>query len=513
MGAVAARGPRRRRLTAAALAAAALLSLLLLAPGARGAEIVYWDNFRDNPATVSWAGVDGSGGGVVAGGGVEIREPEGMAYDPVSNRIYVASEGQRGSGGQIAYLDLGGSSGGVLAVPGVPVHSPEGIALDPALRRLYWVNSDDDTIAWADLSGAAGGLLDTRGAPTTGAYRLALADGILYWSGATAAGERYLAATELVGGGSGRVLAVGALGLVNGLAVDPGAGRLYWLDSTSGKESLRWLPLGGGPGGSLPLGAVDHRGTGLAVDPALGKAYWGNYGLAGTRQDAIGFVSLGGATGTISPATAPVNGAQDPIVIRTPTATVAPRLTAAGTELACSRGTWAPDFPGSSVFQSPRSFSYRWSLNGTTIPGAAGPSHTATAAGVYGCVVVAANQAGAASQGAAATATVAPARLALRGPGRRLRVRPGGVASFRIEVVNQGDLGAARARLCLVVPRRARAELRPGKCRSLPPLRAGERRRLRLGLRVSPAAAAGGYRLRITLSGVVARKLPLRIAG
>lgn len=445
--------------------------------------------------------------------GVVIRQPEGMAYDPVSNRLFVANEGPLGSGGQIAYVNLDGSGAGVLDVGGAPVKSPEGIALDPAARTIYWANSADDTIAWAGLNGGEGGLVDTHGTPTEGIYRLALAGGTLYWSGSKA-GERYLAESSVNATGSGRVLATALPGAVNGLAADPSAGRLYWLDSESGKESLRWTALSGGAGiSSLALGAADHQGTGLAVDPVLGKAYWGNYGLAGTRQEAIGFVSFGGATGGISPTTAPVNGAQDPVVIKSPAATGAPLLGRADAHLTCTQGSWAPDFPGSNVFQAPRSLSFGWSLNGTTIPGAGGPLYTATTPGIYGCVVAATNQAGSTSQGASTTVIVTPGRLELRSRERRLKARPGGVVAFRVGVVNRGDLGSSKTKLCVSVPRKKRSVLRPGKCRSLPPLAAAERHESKLTVRVKRTAAAGAYRLKVTLPGTKATKVSLKVLG
>lgn len=434
-----------------------------------------------------------------------------MAYDPVANRLYVASEGALGSGGQIAWVALDGSGGGVLDTGAAPVRSPEGIALDPASRRVYWANSADDTIGWAGLGGGAGGLVDTAGVPTAGIYRLALAGGVLYWSGSEGGG-RYLASASVDGSGGG-VLVPLLPGDADGLAVDPAAGRLYWLDSGAGGGSLRWTELSGGAGASVPLGAADHEGTGLAFDPALGRAYWGNYGLAGARQEAIGFADLGGATGTISPAVAPVNGAQDPIVIRSPAVTAAPVLSQAGAALSCSSGGWAPDFPSSNVFQSPRSLSYRWSLDGVAIASAAGSSYVATAPGVYGCLVAAANAAGSAEAGASSSATLTPGRLELRGRRRRAGARPGGVARFRVTVLDRGDLGSARARLCLAVPRRARAALRPGRCRSLAPLAPGATRQVTLSVRARRTAAAGAYRLRITLSGAKATKVSLKVGG
>jgi hypothetical protein len=506
-------GAAARPLSGAAAAALSLAVLLLAGSKALAAELVYWDNFRDEPATIAYANVDGSGGGALNLDGVEIRFPEGMAYDPVANRLYVANEGPAMSEGEIAYVNLDGSGGGVFSAPKAPVRSPEGIALDPVRRTVYWANSADETISWAKLDGSDGGLLNTDGARTEGLYRLALdrVGGRLYWSGSNGA-ERFLSYAKLDGSGGG-VLPVAPPGPVNGLAADPTTGRLYWLDSETGTESLYYTALSGAGGISgVPLATADQAGTGLAVDPLLGKAYWGNYGLAGTPIDAIGFASLGGATGTISPATAPVNGAQDPVIIRSPSGTGAPTLYQAKAYLSCSQGGWASDYPGSNVFQSPRSYAYRWTLNGTPIAAASAPIYTATAAGIYGCIVTATNQAGSTSQGSSTAATVTAASFELSVRKRKARAGPGKLATFRVQALNQGDLDSAAARLCLKVPRMAKRDLRAPKCKRLKPVAAGATAFANLRLRVKPAAA-GGYRLKITLSGTKATKVGLKVVG
>ena len=123
---------------------------------------------------------------------------------------------------------------------------------------------------------------------------------------------------------------------------------------------------------------------------------------------AFGFVGLGGGGGAINIATAPVNGPQDPTILKSPTGTGAPALTRdpkAKANLTCSPGTWAADFPGSSVYQAPRTFAYQWTLNGAAIAGATASTYSATSPGTYACLVTAVNQSGAASQTSAAASS------------------------------------------------------------------------------------------------------------
>ena len=155
---------------------------------------------------------------------------------------------------------------------------------------------------------------------------------------------------------------------------------------------------------------------------------------------AFGFVGLGGGGGAINIATAPVSGPQDPMILKSPTGTGAPALTRdpkAKANLTCSPGTWAADFPGSFVYQAPRTFAYQWTLNGAAIPAAIVSTYSATSPGTYACLVTAANQAGTGSQ-TSARVVVKAAKIKLT-PKKKASVKAGGVATFKVKSANQGD--------------------------------------------------------------------------
>jgi len=516
VGVTALAGTRRIPLIAAAVAVLTLVGVMLAASSARATELVYWDNYKAEPATIGTAQTDGSGGTSVNLTGVEIRQPEGMAYDPVTNRLYLANEGPIGSGGQIAFVNLDGSGGGVFTAPGAPIKQPEGIAIDPATRTMYWANakSGETSIAWAKLDGSAGGVLNTTGAKVGSPYRLALdpVGGRVYWGDFEASpGTLQYAQTD--GSGGGEIPLATPLGNLYGMAVDPGNGRLYWLNSESTVKSLFFTGLSGGAVGSIPLGAADNDGYGVAIDPALGKAYWGNYGNAELATNAIGFTTFSGSTGGITPVGAPVNGPQDPVIIKSPSGSGAPQLTQSKAQLSCSQGSWAGDNPGGSVFQSPRSYEYKWSFNGATINGATGSSLGATSPGTYGCTVTATNQAGSASQSSSSSVAVTAASLKLSAAKKKAKAKPGKVVTFNVQVANGGDLASSAGQACVKLPKgkKARKALKPQKCKTLGALGSGGSATAKVGLKIKPKALPGLYKVTITVPGTAGVKVAVKV--
>ena len=66
--------------------------------------------------------------------------------------------------------------------------------------------------------------------------------------------------------------------------------------------------------------------------------------------------------------------------------------------LSCSRGAWAGDLAGASLFRAPQSFAYQWIRGGSDIGGATLRTFTPTTPGSYACRVTAINRAGGTSQ-------------------------------------------------------------------------------------------------------------------
>jgi YVTN family beta-propeller protein len=78
------------------------------------------------------------------GGGLNVSEPEGVAVDPITNRVYVADSEPAGS---VWVID--GRTNTLVAT--IPVgSSPFGVAVNLLTRRVYAANAGDNTISVID---------------------------------------------------------------------------------------------------------------------------------------------------------------------------------------------------------------------------------------------------------------------------------------------------------------------------------------------------------------------------
>jgi DNA-binding beta-propeller fold protein YncE len=497
------RSPGRHIAVLATALALALLASLAIAVRAQAAETLYWDNFSANPDSISFANIDGNGGGPLGLGGIALENPEGMALDPASGRLFVANAGEN----QVDFVNLDGSGAGVFSAPGAPVAEPEGIAVDTAARTIYWSNAETKTIAWARLDGSAGGVLDTTGATIGNIFRIAVdpVAGRVYWgSNVNTPGVPSTigyANVDNTGGGELNIAGATPPDEVSGLAVDPAGGRLYWTDANL--QIISFASLSGAGGADLnTAGASFNRPWGLALDPGLGRLYWGNESNGVVRTNAIGLGFLTGGGGGIALAAAPVNGPQDPLVLKSPSGTGVPQIarsTKAPSELSCTTGSWAADYAGSFVYQAPHTFGYQWTNNGTPIAGATAKTLRATAPGSYTCVVTAANQAGSTAQTSAATAVSASnIKLTVK---KKAKVKPGGVATFKVRAANQGELEAAKATVCAKVPKKTKKFLKAPKCKALSSVAAGGAATATLKIRVKTSAHRGTYKVTFQITG------------
>jgi hypothetical protein len=483
---------------AALLVLAALIPLGLTAR-AQASELVYWDNFGAAPPSISFANIDGSGGGPLNLSGIQIAGPEGMTYDSATGRLYIASvDGGPEEKGQIVYVNVDGSGAGVLSTPLAEVDEPYGVEIDPRTRTIYWANNNGGpgglgSIGFAKLDGSGGDELNTTGVTVEGPVRVAIdtATGKVYWANG---GQSEIAFANLDNSGGGGTLdltGAPAPGGIRSLAVDAAAGRVYWLD----RSFVAFASVNGGGGDEVDAGGAPFDFPyGLAVDSARGRIYWGNYGTDEARTDAIGFADLAGGGDGITLATAPVNGPQDPVILKSPTGTAPPALTRAAkapAALNCSEGTWAPDLTGSFVFQGPHTYAYQWLRNSAPVAGATAATLTAKAAGTYSCLVTAANQAGSASQGSAGiSVTAAKLKLTTK---RKAKAAPGKTVRFKVKAANKGDV-TAKAKVCVQLPKSAKGALKAPKCKSLGGVVGHSKRSVTVKLRVL-GSAHGTYKL------------------
>jgi DNA-binding beta-propeller fold protein YncE len=360
-------------------------------PRAPPASRIYWgDSFSDQ---ISFANLNGSGAGDLGVIGTTVNHPYGMAVDAAAGRMYWANVNT------ISFANLDGGGGGNIPTGGATVNQPTGLALDPSARRVYWANFFGDTISFANLNGSGGGDLTTTGATVDHPAGVAIdpATGRIYWAN-YGDGKISYARLNNTGGGD---LNTGAAKVNDpwGVALDVSAGRIYWPNIGGG--SISYAKLNGSGGGNLPIGAAKIEiPVGVAIDPTAGRIYWANEtgGISFARLDGSG----GGEVPTLA---ADTTGAAFPVLLEPPAAGGAPKIAGGstpGSTLACSRGTWAPDLLGAFLFRAPEGYAYRWTRNGSPLPGGTQRTLRASLPGVYRCESIASNVAGQTAQTSAA---------------------------------------------------------------------------------------------------------------
>jgi hypothetical protein len=161
-------------------------------------------------------------------------------------------------GDMIGHADLSGGGGGEFGTSGLGV-APGG-AIDAATGKIYWLEPLSGTIGDANLDGSDQGTLDTTGAP---------------------------------------------IDFATTVAIDPGAGRIYWINGEMSAPSLGYANLDGSGGGAIPMPGADvNTAFGAAIDPSLGRIYWANAG-----DSTIGYANLDGSeAGTL-----PIEGPETPV--------------------------------------------------------------------------------------------------------------------------------------------------------------------------------------------------------
>ena len=205
---------------------------------------------------------------------------DGVAVDAAGN-LYVAAEnthrvykvagiGAAGTGaaartpkiywtdtgtGKIRRANLDGSGVEDLVISGL--RRPDLIAVDPRAGKIYWRDRGTDTIR--------------RG-------------GAEYF-------VQIIRRASLDGSGVEDLVTSG-LGVVSSIALDPGAGKIYWTDSWTDK--IQRANLDGSGVEDLVTSGL-HTPTGIALDPGAGKIYWVDAGTSAAGTEKIQRANLDGS--------------------------------------------------------------------------------------------------------------------------------------------------------------------------------------------------------------------------
>src|SRR5829696_9066548 len=388
--------PRRVRVIATV---AALVATGAFATSAKAADTIFWGNY--DGSKVSFANLDGSGGGgdLNTTGATAPNQVAGVAIDPAAGRVYWANAGS----GKISYANLDGSGGGGdLNTSGATVGGVRGLTIDPALGRLYWGNSGG--IFYANLDNSGGGALSAGTASVHFPWGVAVdpAHNRIYWANfdlaVTPTNKISYTSLDGSGGGADLTIAGATVSQPKGVAIDEGAGRIYWTNSGAGSPlgKVAGADLDGANGADFDVtgaGAVGST-TGPSLDPGANKIYW-----VGTDSNKLSFANLdrSGGVGDLSTGSGTINGPTFTAILKTPVPAGAPAVSGGsttGSVLSCSTASWAADLLGAFLYRAPQSFAYEWTLDGSDLAGATDSTVTASSPGAYGCRVTASNAAG-----------------------------------------------------------------------------------------------------------------------
>jgi hypothetical protein len=178
------------------------------------------------------------------------------------------------------------------------------LATDAGAVTVFWANSSANKISHA------GQLEEGRGTdiPIDPAYldvpvAVAINPGVgkIYWLN-TGHGDS-IGFANMDGSSPGFLNTAGAsFSGPSGLALDPAAGRLYWGNSTGG--SIGYALLDGTGGGQLDIAGATAEPNALVVDPLVRRIYWSN-----STADKISYANLDGtAARDLDTSGAPVDG-------------------------------------------------------------------------------------------------------------------------------------------------------------------------------------------------------------
>ena len=228
---------------------------LILAPAALGQDRIYFGNY--NPQNeISWANLDGSGGGDLSTPGATVFYPLGTAIDAAAGDIYwVGFEPSN----TVSEASLDGTGGSDLEIDGTDVDAPSGMAIDPVAGKIYWANAGNNTISVANLDGSEATNLDTTGATVAVPAAVAIdpAANRIYWSNFNQNNNTIddrISYANLDGTGNGGDLDTGAATVADpiGVAIDRTTGKIYWGNSNSGGP-ISWASLDGTDSGDLNI--------------------------------------------------------------------------------------------------------------------------------------------------------------------------------------------------------------------------------------------------------------------
>jgi len=376
-----------------------LLAAFAVAPSAHAVDTLFWVD--PNESAIMRMPLDGSAAPKPLNvapanvfGDQQFLAPGSLDYDPDTGRLYWPNSGV--VPGNISWAGADGSGGGVLGNASAPIQPPLALSLDGGTDTLYVVGGLSLSVATMGLDGAQG----TWALNDDNFREAILADeqGSTLW----VAGPEWVAWGDLDGTGSLDTY-MPSYFMNSGYSVDRDAGRLYgtWYPGPGEPSELGWMATDASTDGSItPTGVDVIMASSTAIDHDTGSIYWANATPYGEIGDTRGIfrVPLTGGTGTQIAESDVIGGLSGGLIIlKVPQATGDPVLTGGttvGSELTCGTVGWAGDRPEAHYFRSPVTAAVTWTRNGTPIEGATGGTLVADQPGTYTCARTGTNAAG-----------------------------------------------------------------------------------------------------------------------
>jgi hypothetical protein len=463
------RTPLTRRRARRAVLLLGALAVLLSASPAHAADRIYWSNLYGD--SISWANLDGGGGGDLPINPSAIDGPMGLAIDTPAGKIYWSNYGSGnpgdagiGDGTSIGVANLDGSDAHIVPIAAGMVSGPHGVAVDAGAGKLYWTDrvnepSPPSWIGVSNLDGSNAHHLDVGTATLDGPRGLALdlKAQRIYWANYNVNSFAWAS----LNGGTGGDLNPGNATVQSpeGVALDR-AGRLFFgnfpdIGMPDPSETISYINLNGSGGGDLQTpGATRADPHGIAIDTNDHRVYWPNFDTS-----SISYASIDGSGGADLPTpNATKNGPNLPVLLEAPVPTGHPAIkgsAAPRSRLHCGNGSWAPDQTDTLLYHAPTSYSFSWRKNGKSIAGANGGAFFARKVGEYRCTVSGSNVAGSSTESTLeGTFKIGPeqlnrakgtATLTVLVPGRgRLSIKGKGLAKGRLPRLERAATGLAR---------------------------------------------------------------------
>ncbi|HEX5609761.1 MAG TPA: hypothetical protein VFX45_06695 [Solirubrobacterales bacterium] len=229
---------------------------------------IYWTEF--NPAAIMVANLDGSGARPLNTAGSGLDSPLGITIDTSAGQVYWANRPLGGEGeavsSSISFANVDGSGGGAVDTAGASLEFVQGVTVHPAAGRLYWADTGANKLSFANLAGG-GGILDIDPDAISGPIGVAIdaASQRIFW--ANVGVDDTIGVAQLNGSGGTKLTPAGIEDPV-GVALDTAANRLYWAQATS--PAIKFAnPFDGSAVGDVATG-LDPEGQ--PIFPVLLKA-------------------------------------------------------------------------------------------------------------------------------------------------------------------------------------------------------------------------------------------------